>query len=185
MHILRKNLKALLFFAAKNDIRFYLCGIQIKGEFMVATDGYRLAVCHLPADSGLDIIIGRDDIETALKIDPKNETIEITENTLGRLSYKPIDGKFPEWKNVIPEKGDTTKSSPISMNPKYLADFFAVSKILTGKDWDGIQIWQREDHVPAVVTIQSADDFFFVVMTMRIDGHVVFPCWLPNKATAS
>lgn len=130
-------IKALLVFAAKNDLRYYLNSIAIDATrdrvALVATDGHMLmsiAVPEADVDNKLtgEYIISRADLEAvkpmkagkhALPItieitepaptpDPDQPGVMIKHNTtykitgLTSVTNTLVDGKFPDWRRVIP-----------------------------------------------------------------------------------
>ena len=122
--IIEKNIvKAMLLFAAKKDIRYYLNGLAIesgnRGARLMATDGHRAGMYrvdgkfeHLPQA----VIIPREVLEN-FRYGPKDPpqldiAIEGTETpfklriTDGVISQEceSIDGKFPDMRRVIPDK---------------------------------------------------------------------------------
>jgi DNA polymerase-3 subunit beta len=114
------TLKAALYCASKNDVRYYLNGIFIepsKGR-VLATDGHILFCGEAPNGKVADIIVPREVIETALKALGKkglSSLIAVCEGdgcyklvTLsGEFPFTPIDGKFPEYERVIPQAPKT------------------------------------------------------------------------------
>ena len=123
----QKELKNLLhhvqFAIAQQDIRYYLNGllllIEEKSLKAVATDGHRLAYTAINLDKTYEkkeIILPRKtvlELEKLLAEDEEPITIEIFENKIRFifsdivLISKVIDGKFPDYKRVIPT--DNTK----------------------------------------------------------------------------
>lgn len=123
----QKELKNLLhhvqFAIAQQDIRYYLNGllllIEEKSLKAVATDGHRLGYMAIDLDKKYDrkdIILPRKtvlELEKQLANDNEPITIETYKNKVHFifsdivLISKVIDGKFPDYKRVIPT--DNTK----------------------------------------------------------------------------
>ena len=123
-----QKLKALLdstqFAMAQQDVRYYLNGslwhVENNNLTCVATDGHRLAVNHIEvladdSNTNAQIIVPRKAvIEMNKIISDIDETIEvvicanhvklITSSFV--LTSKLIDGRFPDYKNVIPKHND-------------------------------------------------------------------------------
>lgn len=131
MRIPAKILKAILLAAGKKDIRHYLCGVHINSRHIVATDGHRLhAYSHGQEWQHGDVTIPRDAVEMALKA--RTVDIEITDVSVGAVSYKPLDGRFPDYMRVIPATSQPADMGAMvsALNPVYLADaqeFIAVT----------------------------------------------------------
>lgn len=124
----RKTLEALLarvnFAISTEETRYYLNGAfwhVLDGRLAsVATDGHRLALLRVPAPEGAEgmpgIIIPRKSVGEVLKLlkTAKEETVEVeicstkARFQIGstRLVSKLIDGTFPDYQRVIPQRND-------------------------------------------------------------------------------
>lgn len=119
----QKELKRLLgrvhYSMAQQDIRYYLNGLLLsvsdEGVSVVATDGHRLALAHLPlpgATTGkVEVILPRKAVLELFKLLADTEarvSITIRENQVSfvlgyvELVSKVVDGKFPDYQKVIP-----------------------------------------------------------------------------------
>jgi len=110
------------FSMGNQHIRNYLNGLYLeidkKNITFVSTDGHRLSIGSLEQKNDINekisVIIPRKAIIEIIKILDKNEnkkiTIEISENYFllknnnKKLITRLIDGKFPDYKNVIPQE---------------------------------------------------------------------------------
>lgn len=170
-------LKSALVCAAKNDIRFYLNGVALDQGHIVATDGHRMF--YAPFESIKDlpqIIIPREAIEFIAKKasgigkkDPEKVNVKIhidgCKGTLNVLdcteSFTLIDGKFPEWKRIIPKPAmQKYESQTLMFNWQYMADFQKIAKLL-GCKYSGVEL------SPSSINTQAAIIDFF---------HPYFPC---------
>ena len=122
--IAQSDLKRLIdltqFAMARQDVRYYLNGLllevtpqQVKA---VATDGHRLAVAQLDAETGVEesksIIIPRKGVielarlltgeDVELKVRVGTNAVRMTIDDV-RFSSKLIDGKFPDYGRVVPD----------------------------------------------------------------------------------
>lgn len=125
--VTENDLKYLLektsFAMAQQDVRYYLNGIllEFSGNRMsaIATDGHRLAVSHIelagPVQAPMSIIIPRKGALELVRLLSNTEEeikLQIGSNflrlSLPNLSYtsKLIEGRFPDYKMVIPKNGD-------------------------------------------------------------------------------
>ncbi|PWD83607.1 DNA polymerase III subunit beta [Ignatzschineria cameli] len=120
---LRRLIEKVAFSMAVSDVRYFLNGLllDVNGTELnaVATDGHRLSVSYLqlPESSEMQkqLIIPRKGVEELLKL-IENESapvhLELSENhlrvELGSIVFttKLIDGKFPDYKRVVPPLGD-------------------------------------------------------------------------------
>ncbi|MEC7121116.1 MAG: DNA polymerase III subunit beta [Pseudomonadota bacterium] len=129
---LKKLLDKTAFAMAVQDVRFYLTGMLFEAEQgllrTVTTDGHRLALSEAVAqldasnantvqaivprkgimelqrllsveDSELDILVGREFLSVTLQPTNPDLPIEI------RFTSKLIDGKFPDYRRVLPRNG--------------------------------------------------------------------------------
>ena len=109
-----KTLKALLMFAAKKDIRYYINGIHFEqsstGTVAVATNGHYLAVARLDRDSAEpgSFIVPREHLDNVVK-GAKGE-IDIVQrfttqcdltSSNGTITVPLCDAKFPDWRKVV------------------------------------------------------------------------------------
>lgn len=131
-------LRAALTFAGTRDVRYYLNGVLVEpmpdgnGVLLIATDGHRLAVLHDPAGNADGwAIVARHKLPTLRKADAGGlATFDGARGTYPGGTSLPvefIDGRFPDWRAVIPNV--TAESlAPGSFNAAYLGDLEAVGK---------------------------------------------------------
>ena len=131
---LKRLFEKTAFAMAVQDVRFYLTGtlLEIDNNQLraVTTDGHRLALCETVASSNatqliqaivprkavgeLQRLLSIEDEQLALLIGREllNVTISIASrdkeqgDTTVRFTTKLIDGKFPDYRRVIPRGGD-------------------------------------------------------------------------------
>lgn len=110
------HLQQVFYAAADKDIRYYLNGVQLQGApgaiVAVATDGHRMAVSRLEADAEpFDIILPRESAKELIALDPASMVIGLSDGqavnlTAERadvhLTTKLVEGKFPDWRKVLP-----------------------------------------------------------------------------------
>ena len=120
---LKKLIDQTQFAMAQQDVRYYLNGLLFEfSEGLirtVATDGHRLALCDVEADTGisetLQIIVPRKAVLELSRLLENSEdpvTVHLGGNHI-RLSTpqvsfitKLIDGRFPDYQRVVPQGGD-------------------------------------------------------------------------------
>ncbi|MEG1710149.1 MAG: DNA polymerase III subunit beta, partial [Acinetobacter sp.] len=131
---LKRLFEKTAFAMAVQDVRFYLTGTLLEIDHnqlrAVTTDGHRLALCETVASSNatqliqaivprkavgeLQRLLSIEDEQLALLIGREllNVTISIASrdkeqgDTTVRFTTKLIDGKFPDYRRVIPRGGD-------------------------------------------------------------------------------
>ena len=121
-----KRLIELTHFAmAQQDVRYYLNGLLLDmGDDVlraVATDGHRLAIAEMTVDTGStprQVIVPRKGISELLRLLGSGDdevTIDVGSNAVQvtlpdvRLTSKLIDGKFPDYRRVVPKSEDSDK----------------------------------------------------------------------------
>ena len=147
-------LMAALIIAPKEDVRYYLNGINISVNRVTSTDGHRLFTYDITEtfEEGNDnefceefesFIIPRDSIVQINKSltvsERKSAVISITKNDShyqltcenSIVCFHPIDGKYPDYKRVVPGKYETKPHS--TYNWTYMNDFSKISKLLGDK----------------------------------------------------
>ncbi len=119
-------------FICKEDARFVLCGVCLefpcKGESpfksyeqavrLVATDGHRLSISEIPLEgpetNKLAVIVPKLAVEILAKlakVSSSSISFVVEDNFVHfrgenwTLSVKPIDGVYPDYRAVIPQKG--------------------------------------------------------------------------------
>lgn len=150
---LKKLIGDTQFAMAHQDVRYYLNGLlmEMSGAQIraVATDGHRLALAEADVEEAFDtprqVIVPRKGVaELARMLDDLEEvvTVGINDNhlqvSLGdeRLTTKLIDGKFPDYKRVIPEKGDKV----VVADRDVLKQGLSRTSILSNEKFRGIRI---------------------------------------------
>ncbi|MFA5938454.1 MAG: DNA polymerase III subunit beta [Sinimarinibacterium sp.] len=123
----RRQLKTLIektqFAMAQQDVRYYLNGMLLevnsKRVRTVATDGHRLALSEVGAETGFSeqsqVIVPRKAVlELQRLLDNTEEPVQIkigagqieADLDVVRMTSKLIDGRFPDYERVVPESGD-------------------------------------------------------------------------------
>ncbi len=111
------------FAMAQQDVRYYLNGMLLElspnAMTLVATDGHRLALCeteqNIKINENQQVIVPRKGITELLRLLGDSDdpiTIELGNNYLrintGGMAFtsKLIDGRFPDYNNVLPKGTD-------------------------------------------------------------------------------
>ena len=109
---------------AVNDVRYYLNGVcfdlSADNLKLIATDGHRLAIEQIPAqaDEPINVIVPANSVNYIISLLQKTDedvTISCFNNGMlinkedTALSFKFVDGKFPDYNRVIP-KSDSRRT---------------------------------------------------------------------------
>lgn len=184
-------------FIAKNDIRYYLCGISVKnhpslpGVLVTATNGASLA-CWYDKD-------GFTDEDRIFKVSPdliksaKKAHNPALENKIafvdGRLCLVGMDGgiiideyyiqagnslipaNYPDYASIIPENKSLSSGVP-SCVASWLLDLFAKSANLIHKHYSSMRFYYHNTGEDAqsskiIVMIEGCDEFIGMVMPLQ------------------
>jgi DNA polymerase-3 subunit beta len=187
------TLRAARTHAAEKDVRYYLQGVYLDTTAgkVVATDGHRLFAAnargvksHYPA-----VIIPNETIDAALKqftgeyargksLGTVDVTVTVDESHLaigtptGSVTGKALDGRFPEWRRVVPTPDAVGEHVPAVLNTQYLADAceaLSIARNLSKKaaSQHAIRIHMRGEF-PTIVT-DNTIGVLALVMPMRND----------------
>ena len=62
-----KHIRSAALCKAKNDVRFYICGIYVGDGFIAATNGHILLMCNEPDAKEMNLIIPAEAIDSLIK----------------------------------------------------------------------------------------------------------------------
>lgn len=161
----RGNLKSMIekvsFSMAHQDVRYYLNGMLIEHTSehlrMVATDGHRLAMVTSANASGSEgeveisqsILPRKGVMELARLLDDSADEVEVSigANHFRLISdameftSKLVDGKFPDYKKVVPQGGEKL----ILSNRQNLKAAFSRASILSNEKYRGVRMQLSQD----------------------------------------
>ena len=151
--VLKRLVEKTQFAMAHQDVRYYLNGLllEIEGNKLraVATDGHRLAVSEAELDVTVDetvqVIVPRkgvgelarllENVAEPVRCDVGANQIGITSPSL-RFSSKLIDGRFPDYRRVIPQ--DLDKEMIAEREP--LRQALSRAAILSNEKYRGVML---------------------------------------------
>ena len=118
-------LKAVMFSAAKNDVRYYLNGVMVRNGEMAATNGHVLLfIKSEKIKSDGEYIIDNDTLKMivtshkGIKGDNRIEVIDgVVTTGKSKVHITPVDGHFPDVNRVIPQE---TSGEIAHFNAEYL-----------------------------------------------------------------
>lgn len=182
-------LRAVLLAAASKDVRYYLKGVLIEPRAdtlaIVATDDNRLhcVVLDKPGTvAGAAFIVPRELAAAIVKGAKKGADVTIVTSApyVGSVYLElrrddgiaarglAVDGRFPDWRRIVPSVGSAGDVSPGQFNYVYLADAQAAAAALLETRHAIINVVHRGDNA-ALVTCPDLSSFFAVVMPIRAD----------------
>ncbi len=186
-------LKLVFPFIAKDDIRYYLCGANIRplddGTVMiVATDGHRYVVVRDPngyAESEIIVAAHKDGMKHAGNSKHtfdvmSNGQVMISDAVASPLFIQPgnslIDGTFPRIENVASVIGYKEGISG-AINPAYLADALQI-----GEQFGSIRFFTRDADSPLCFVYGGIGELecFGGIMKLR-DVFESLPTWFPAR----
>jgi len=180
-------LKGLDLLAGKQDIRYYLNGVNVEFSEsctrLVATNGHILGIENLTqnlVNTGAGSLIIPSDIIKALKPVSKNaDIVQIKQipNPYGssakyweidnygtKITFCAVEGKFPDYARVV--SGAKTSGQAAQYNPDYLATFLKAAKLLTGAKTPQIELMQNGQS-SALINIVGLTSFIGVIMPTK------------------
>lgn len=182
MIIPSKLIHAALVCAAKNDVRYYLCGLHITPKYIEATNGHVALRMEHGIKTKKNIIV---QFEGSVPV--KAETTELIFNKepiaihrdqfqrrLSITGIKLLDGRFPDLDCVIPKKMDLT------VNPVIQADYLSYPERMFGRQRPFVPVQLRPSGEGGAVRVQfdsainsAYGNPEFVVMPCRDDAFKV------------
>ena len=169
------TLKALLLFAGKKDVRYYLNGIHFErsatGTLAVATNGHCMAIARLDRDSAepASFTVPRGHLDNVVKgakgaIDIVQ--VDATQCTLnssnGRITVPLIDCKFPDWRRVVTPQQTGEKAY---FHPDYHALVNKAGQLVGSSD----QFYSIQQNGNSVGYTDLASTVYAYVMPLRHD----------------
>ena len=141
------------FSMANQDVRYYLNGMSIETEGneirSVATDGHRLAICKISNESlalpARQVIVPRKGILEIIRLlDPVDDEIQIflgsnhvrIIDTEFSFTSKLVDGRFPDYRRVLPRNGDKV----LETNKDQLRQVLSRASILSNEKFKGVRL---------------------------------------------
>ena len=160
---LKNLLDDTMFAMAQQDVRYYLNGLLLElGPTTiraVATDGHRLALKEIAANTGqgenIQIIVPRKgviELSRLLQDEGSPVTLEISKNHLRiqventRLTSKLIDGKFPDYQRVVPE----ISTHPVKASKEALKQSLTRASILSNEKYRGVRLILKPGSIVAL-----------------------------------
>jgi DNA polymerase III subunit beta len=161
-NILDQLLSNTQFAMAQQDVRYYLNGLllEVSADKLraVATDGHRLALDETDIQTNISetiqIIVPRKGITelTRLLQDENEAEIQISSNHIriknngSCFTSKLIDGRFPDYKRVIPELSKT----PVLADREELKSSLTRASILSNEKYRGVRIMLNPNSLRAL-----------------------------------
>ena len=150
---LKQAIERTQFAMAHQDVRYYLNGmlLEISADALrlVATDGHRLALCDQKFESSQSdsqqVIVPRkgimeiarllEDTDSIAKIQMGSNYIRVTTDGVSFTS-KLIDGRFPDYQNVLPDGGDKI----VICDKSELKQALSRASILSNEKYRGVRL---------------------------------------------
>jgi len=156
---LKRLIDATQFSMAHQDVRYYLNGMlfETEGEELrtVSTDGHRLAVCAMSVGQSLphhSVIVPRKGVTELVRLLDGSETplqVQIGSNNIRAhvgdyiFTSKLVDGRFPDYRRVLPKNPDKTLQSGCDV----LKQAFARAAILSNEKFRGVRLFITQNQL--------------------------------------
>ena len=189
-------IKAAFPFIAQDDVRYYLCGVNIRplddGSIMVvATDGHRFIIIRDPAgyaEKECVVSVSKDAIKHAdamVTFDVMSDGSAMwNDKSTAPLFIQPgrsiIDGVFPRIESVVNTIG-YEEGIRGAININYLGD---VLKIKIGTKAPAVRFFSSDDGAPLLFLLAGIGEIevFGGIMKM-VDATDWLPRWLPEAGS--
>ena len=151
---LKRLIELTQFAMAHQDVRYYLNGLLLDiGHGVlraVATDGHRLAIAEMATETGdapRQVIVPRKGISELARLlgsGDEEVTIALGANAVQvtlpevRLTSKLIDGKFPDYRRVVPKEEDSDKT--VVVDRELLRQSLSRAAILSNDKYRAIRL---------------------------------------------
>ena len=196
--IQRKHIRAMLCFAAKKDIRYYLQGFCVnqdnRGTYIDSTDGHclgRLLIDDQPMPENrvilpsvnLDALKGtKKQNDEFLHFTVDGLSVEVILTNGDKVQFTAQDARYPDCDRVIPLDFKAEDEKPSNFNPDLLVKFVDASESLYGKRQCPTLLQRGTDSI--VVSFGLDTQFIGIMMPMRDSGGAGVPSWChkPRKA---
>ncbi len=161
---LKRLIERTQFAMAQQDVRYYLNGMMLElgktGIRAVATDGHRLATCEMQTKLDVpetrQVILPRKGVGELLRL--LDESDSLAQIQLGTnhirvnlpdmvFSSKLIDGKFPDYRRVIPENA----ALRLICDRETLRQAFHRASVLSNEKYRGMRLQMKDDLLRATV----------------------------------
>lgn len=170
-NIFKKLIDQTQFCMAQQDVRYYLNGLMLELSnnkiIAVATDGHRLAYCQaevqLNPGETRQVIIPRKAVnEISRLLEDSNDEVKVSlsENHI-RVTFsdviftsKLIDGKFPDYQQVIPQKCD----NEVKSSRDNLYQSFHRTSVLSNEKYRGMRLQLSNNELKATVHNPEQDE---------------------------
>ncbi|MDI7924573.1 DNA polymerase III subunit beta [Ferirhizobium litorale] len=144
---------------SREETRYYLNGVHLDGDVVVATDGHRLACHPLGFDCGdltgsiipIYAVALLANLPPAQRIAVRKDPYPTMEITMAGVVMKIrlIDGNFPDWRRVVPKFEDGSTELALERG-KFLRMLRRVSSV-TMRGWAcGVLAWAGGRVAPAI-----------------------------------
>ena len=170
-NVFKKLIDQTQFCMAQQDVRYYLNGLMLELSqdqiIAVATDGHRLAFCKadisLSPNETRQVIVPRkavNEISRLLEDTDKEIKVSLSENHI-RIEFpdvtftsKLIDGKFPDYQQVIPQNATNEVKSLRST----LHQAFNRTSVLSNEKYRGMRLQLSQNQLQATVHNPEQDE---------------------------
>lgn len=190
-----RTMQEIARFASTEITRRYITGVYVESHdgfaFVVATDGSALCARRIEHEDikPMDGVIIPTDVLSQWKFKPKDPDVRatltkqedgsciISDGSAARI-FKPIDGTYPAWRRVTPEKASGEMAR---FDWGYMERFTKLGKALGL----GTPRLMPNGLDPALVSFDKHPDIYAVLMPMRGDGEIAStsPLWAREGAS--
>lgn len=185
-------IKAAFPYIAQDDVRYYLCGVNIRplddgAVMIVATDGHRFLIVRDPsgyAEKEIIVTVTKDAIkhaEAGVTFDVMSNGEATWNGKVGEpIFIQPgnslIEGSFPRIETVVNPIG-YQEGIAGSVNMSYLSE---ATKLKLGSKTPAIRFFTKDSDSPLLFTISEIGEIEVIGGIMKRRDPEWLPTWLPT-----
>lgn len=193
-----KHVARLAPFMARDDIRYYLCGLCIEkaeqgGVYLITSDGHSMAVVYdatgtLEGADRVVIAMSNDLIAAAKRAKPiagltqqvlltgKRVRIALDFECTGsgesfvQAGDSLVEGKFPNWRAVTPDFDKLKRGAFTGPEGVNAAYLARCAKLVDRKRFCGLSFWQAAPRKAVIIQVDAVPEMFVIIMPMMGDA---------------
>ena len=193
-----KHIARLAPFMARNDMRYYLCGLYIEkaeqgGVYLVTTDGHSMAVVYdatgtiegaenvtISITSGLIAaakrakMVGGIPQQVLLTGQRVRIALDFECNGAGESYVQAgnslVEGNFPNWRKVTPDFHKLKRGAFTGAEGVNAVYLARCAKLVDSKRFCGLSFWQAAPRKAVVIQVDAVPEMFVIIMPMMADA---------------
>lgn len=170
-----RHIAAAINTAASKDIRFYLNGVFVQNNIVVATDGHCLSAFKTVESASYlpEFIIPLDAAKIIAKLKAQLVTVKLLDDNridIGGVVFAPIEGRFPDWRRVMgTANAEGDRVHDMHAHPEIFLKFVKIAKLFK-VDAYNVALVPNNKHSFSVGIAGLESEFMGVLMPYKARG---------------